>query len=89
MLNSIFLTTRNNGIYRKVTEICKNHSEKKSGKNYILNELKLRNIFKLNFEVIIFILKKIFNGQFFDDYKFLKIYYLNCELGRHSLSSTG
>ena len=88
MFNSIFLTTRNNGIYRKVTEICKNHSEKKSGKNYILNELKLRNIFKLNFEVIIFILKKIFNGQFFDDYKFLKIYYLNCELGRHSLSST-
>ena len=45
MLNSFFLTTRNRGLYNKITEICKIHWELKNKEEYILKEIKLNKFF--------------------------------------------
>ena len=88
MSSSFFLTTRNRGLYNKVTEICKNHWEFKKKKNIVLKEIKIKKILLFRVNSIILLIKKIIYGHFFNDYKFFKIKYLNCDLGRHAISAT-
>ncbi len=88
MKNDFFITTRNDGIYKFVTDICRKHFQKKNEKKIQLKKIELKYIFSLREFKILFFLKNIFNYSFYDDVQFIKKKHFGCEIGRHVLAAT-
>ena len=88
MKKNIFLTTRYEGMWKFIANICKNHFENEFKLNVELKKIYKKDVFKIDLKKILFIFKNISKKSFYDDYKFLKTEYMGCEIGRHALAAT-